>query len=203
MVRHTVCWRPASFPFQKAPYWKPWAQSSKCWYGCQCCGVNIHIWGKKLYSSGPHWYLWGQPSTIGVTKRVACLEVVKICMLFSWWFIHDWLCNVLWGSCLCISRADISDWSEHEALACSDASPKVCKNKSLYLRHLMCDLVLIPLLPPDFDPNLGMMAGITPLNPMMPGLGMVPAPVSQEVPLVKEIIHCKSCTLFPPNPSKS
>lgn len=67
----------------------------------------------------------------------------------------------------------------------------------------MCDLIHISVLPPDFDPNLGMMAGITPLNPMMPGLGMVPAPVSQEVPLVKEIIHCKSCTLFPPNPSKS
>lgn len=55
----------------------------------------------------------------------------------------------------------------------------------------------------DFDPNLGMMAGITPLNPLMPGLGMVPAPVSQELSLIKEIIHCKSCTLFPPNPSKS
>uniref|UniRef100_A0A3P9PBW2 Ecto-NOX disulfide-thiol exchanger 2 n=1 Tax=Poecilia reticulata TaxID=8081 RepID=A0A3P9PBW2_POERE len=57
-----------------------------------------------------------------------------------------------------------------------------------------------PLLP-DFDPNLGMMAGITPINPMMPGLGMVPTPVSQDVPVVKEIIHCKSCTLFPPNPN--
>ncbi|KAM9377010.1 ecto-NOX disulfide-thiol exchanger 2 isoform 2-T3 [Pholidichthys leucotaenia] len=57
-----------------------------------------------------------------------------------------------------------------------------------------------PLMP-DFDPNLGMMAGITPMNPMMPGLGMVPAPLSQEVPVVKEIIHCKSCTLFPPNPN--
>ncbi|XP_059202068.1 ecto-NOX disulfide-thiol exchanger 2 isoform X4 [Centropristis striata] len=54
---------------------------------------------------------------------------------------------------------------------------------------------------PDFDPNLGMMAGITPLNPMMSGLGMVPAPLSQDVPVVKEIIHCKSCTLFPPNPN--
>uniref|UniRef100_H3DE77 Ecto-NOX disulfide-thiol exchanger 2 n=1 Tax=Tetraodon nigroviridis TaxID=99883 RepID=H3DE77_TETNG len=53
---------------------------------------------------------------------------------------------------------------------------------------------------PDFDPNLGMMAGITPLNPLMPG-GMVPAPVSQELSLIKEIIHCKSCTLFPPNPN--
>ncbi|XP_041652816.1 ecto-NOX disulfide-thiol exchanger 2-like isoform X4 [Cheilinus undulatus] len=56
-------------------------------------------------------------------------------------------------------------------------------------------------LPPDFDPNLSMMTGITPLNPLMPGLSMVPAPLSQDVPLVKEIIHCKSCTLFPPNPT--
>ncbi|XP_029368492.1 ecto-NOX disulfide-thiol exchanger 2 isoform X3 [Echeneis naucrates] len=57
-----------------------------------------------------------------------------------------------------------------------------------------------PLMP-DFDPNLGMMAGITSMNPMMPGLGIVPAPLSQDVPAVKEIIHCKSCTLFPPNPN--
>ncbi|XP_034545594.1 ecto-NOX disulfide-thiol exchanger 2 isoform X1 [Notolabrus celidotus] len=54
---------------------------------------------------------------------------------------------------------------------------------------------------PDFDPNLGLMAGLSPLNPMMPGLGMVPAPLSQDIPLIKEIIHCKSCTLFPPNPN--
>ncbi|KAG7517169.1 ecto-NOX disulfide-thiol exchanger 2 isoform X1 [Solea senegalensis] len=54
---------------------------------------------------------------------------------------------------------------------------------------------------PDFDPNLGMMAGITPINPMMPGLGIVPAPLSQELPVIKEIIHCKTCTLFPPNPN--
>ncbi|XP_040904583.1 ecto-NOX disulfide-thiol exchanger 2 isoform X1 [Toxotes jaculatrix] len=54
---------------------------------------------------------------------------------------------------------------------------------------------------PDFDPNLGMMTGITPMNPMMPGLGIVPAQLSQDVPVVKEIIHCKSCTLFPPNPN--
>lgn len=57
-----------------------------------------------------------------------------------------------------------------------------------------------PLMP-DYDPNLGMMTGITPMNPMMPGLGMVPAPMSQELPVIKEIIHCKSCTLFPPNPN--
>ncbi|XP_069049913.1 ecto-NOX disulfide-thiol exchanger 2 isoform X2 [Lepisosteus oculatus] len=50
----------------------------------------------------------------------------------------------------------------------------------------------------DFDPGLGMMAGIA---PMMPGLGIVPPPISQDMPIVKEIIHCKSCTLFPPNPN--
>ncbi|XP_029297099.1 ecto-NOX disulfide-thiol exchanger 2 isoform X2 [Cottoperca gobio] len=54
---------------------------------------------------------------------------------------------------------------------------------------------------PDFDPSLGMMAGITPLNPMMPGLGIMPTLLSQELPVVKEIIHCKTCTLFPPNPN--
>uniref|UniRef100_A0A8C9RA21 Ecto-NOX disulfide-thiol exchanger 2 n=1 Tax=Scleropages formosus TaxID=113540 RepID=A0A8C9RA21_SCLFO len=53
----------------------------------------------------------------------------------------------------------------------------------------------------DFDPSLGMMTGIAPMNPMMPGLGIVPPPISQDMPVVKEIIHCKSCTLFPPNPN--
>uniref|UniRef100_A0A8C5CSM1 RRM domain-containing protein n=1 Tax=Gadus morhua TaxID=8049 RepID=A0A8C5CSM1_GADMO len=52
---------------------------------------------------------------------------------------------------------------------------------------------------PDFDPNLGMMTGITPMNPMMQGLGMMPPPM--EMPIIKEIIHCKTCTLFPPNPN--
>uniref|UniRef100_A0A671WF80 Ecto-NOX disulfide-thiol exchanger 2 n=1 Tax=Sparus aurata TaxID=8175 RepID=A0A671WF80_SPAAU len=45
------------------------------------------------------------------------------------------------------------------------------------------------------------MTGIAPINPLMPGLGLAPPPVSQDVPVVKEIIHCKSCTLFPPNPN--
>ncbi|XP_035391933.1 ecto-NOX disulfide-thiol exchanger 2 isoform X4 [Electrophorus electricus] len=53
----------------------------------------------------------------------------------------------------------------------------------------------------DFDPSLGMMTGIAPMNPMLPGLGVGPPPISQDLPVVKEIIHCKSCTLFPPNPS--
>ncbi|XP_054829832.1 ecto-NOX disulfide-thiol exchanger 1 isoform X3 [Eublepharis macularius] len=52
-----------------------------------------------------------------------------------------------------------------------------------------------------FDPNLSMMSGITPLNPMLPGMGLVPQPPTAEVPVIKEIIHCKSCTLFPPNPN--
>ncbi|XP_034739398.1 ecto-NOX disulfide-thiol exchanger 2-like isoform X2 [Etheostoma cragini] len=52
---------------------------------------------------------------------------------------------------------------------------------------------------PDFDPSLGLMTGITPMNPMIPGLGMAPLPFSQDATVVREIIHCKSCTLFPPN----
>ncbi|XP_057204884.1 ecto-NOX disulfide-thiol exchanger 2 isoform X4 [Triplophysa rosa] len=58
-----------------------------------------------------------------------------------------------------------------------------------------------PIMSADFDPSLGMMTGIAPMNPMMPGLGIVPPPVSQDMPIMKEIIHCKSCTLFPPNPN--
>ncbi|XP_034614321.1 ecto-NOX disulfide-thiol exchanger 1 isoform X3 [Trachemys scripta elegans] len=46
-----------------------------------------------------------------------------------------------------------------------------------------------------------MMTGITPINPMIPGMGLVPPPPPTDVPVVKEIIHCKSCTLFPPNPN--
>ncbi|XP_077165393.1 ecto-NOX disulfide-thiol exchanger 2 isoform X1 [Paroedura picta] len=57
-----------------------------------------------------------------------------------------------------------------------------------------------PILP-DFDPTLGMMTGIPPINPMMPGLGIVPPPIPPDMPVAKEIIHCKSCTLFPPNPN--
>ncbi|EGW12308.1 Ecto-NOX disulfide-thiol exchanger 2 [Cricetulus griseus] len=57
-----------------------------------------------------------------------------------------------------------------------------------------------PILP-EFDPALGMMTGIPPITPMMPGLGIVPPPIPPDMPVVKEIIHCKSCTLFPPNPN--
>ncbi|XP_069749387.1 ecto-NOX disulfide-thiol exchanger 2-like isoform X4 [Narcine bancroftii] len=53
---------------------------------------------------------------------------------------------------------------------------------------------------PEFDRGLGMITGIPPINPMMPGMGIVPPPIPQDMFVVKEIIHCKSCTLFPPNP---
>ncbi|XP_038551320.1 ecto-NOX disulfide-thiol exchanger 2-like [Micropterus salmoides] len=50
-----------------------------------------------------------------------------------------------------------------------------------------------------FDPGLGLIA---PINPMMAGIGLVPPPpVPPDMPVIKEIIHCKSCTLFPPNPN--
>ncbi|XP_038575933.1 ecto-NOX disulfide-thiol exchanger 1 isoform X2 [Micropterus salmoides] len=50
-----------------------------------------------------------------------------------------------------------------------------------------------------FDPGLGLIA---PINPMMAGIGLVPPPpVPPDMPVIKEIIHCKSCTLFPQNPN--
>lgn len=57
-----------------------------------------------------------------------------------------------------------------------------------------------PLCLPRFDPGVGLLA---PLNPLL-GLGLVHSPGSgpgPEVPVVKEIIHCNSCTLFPQNPN--
>ncbi|XP_063743260.1 ecto-NOX disulfide-thiol exchanger 1 isoform X2 [Eleginops maclovinus] len=51
-----------------------------------------------------------------------------------------------------------------------------------------------------FDPALGL---IPPINPLMGGaLSLVPPPpVPPDMPIIKEIIHCKSCTLFPQNPN--
>ncbi|XP_061091222.1 ecto-NOX disulfide-thiol exchanger 1-like isoform X2 [Conger conger] len=52
---------------------------------------------------------------------------------------------------------------------------------------------------PGFDPSMGI---ITPINPMMAGIRLVPPPpVPVELPVIKEIIHCTSCTLFPQNPN--
>ncbi|XP_073899428.1 ecto-NOX disulfide-thiol exchanger 1 isoform X2 [Castor canadensis] len=64
-------------------------------------------------------------------------------------------------------------------------------------QQLVSDSICVP----GFDPGLNMMTGITPINPMIPGLGLVPPPPPTEVTVVKEIIHCKSCTLFPQNPN--
>ncbi|XP_064182912.1 ecto-NOX disulfide-thiol exchanger 1-like [Anguilla rostrata] len=62
-------------------------------------------------------------------------------------------------------------------------------------QQLVADSVCIP----GFDPGLGIIA---PINPMMAGIRLVaPPPVPVELPIIKEIIHCKSCTLFPQNPN--
>ncbi|KAJ8014610.1 hypothetical protein DPEC_G00017420 [Dallia pectoralis] len=54
----------------------------------------------------------------------------------------------------------------------------------------------------DFDSGVDMMTGMAPMNPMMHSFGYVPPPpLPQDLPVVKEIIHCNSCTLFPPNPN--
>ncbi|XP_030065405.1 ecto-NOX disulfide-thiol exchanger 2 isoform X3 [Microcaecilia unicolor] len=53
----------------------------------------------------------------------------------------------------------------------------------------------------DFDSGVGLMPGIPAISPLMPGMDVFPPPVLPDVPVVKEIIHCKSCTLFPPNPN--
>uniref|UniRef100_A0A8C5Q3P6 Ecto-NOX disulfide-thiol exchanger 1 n=1 Tax=Leptobrachium leishanense TaxID=445787 RepID=A0A8C5Q3P6_9ANUR len=70
------------------------------------------------------------------------------------------------------------------------------------LRVLLTTDILISgfdsLCVPGFDPGLSMMTGISPINPMMASMGLIPPP---PLPVVKEIIHCKSCTLFPPNPN--
>ncbi|XP_047226759.1 ecto-NOX disulfide-thiol exchanger 1 isoform X2 [Girardinichthys multiradiatus] len=62
-------------------------------------------------------------------------------------------------------------------------------------QQLVSDSLCIP----RFDPGLGIIA---PINPMMAGISLVPPPpVPPDVPVIKEIIHCKSCTLFPQNPN--
>ncbi|MEE6471115.1 hypothetical protein FKM82_009183 [Ascaphus truei] len=62
-------------------------------------------------------------------------------------------------------------------------------------QQLISDSICVP----GFDPSMSMMTGITPINPMMAGMGLLPPP--PQLPIVKEIIHSKSCTLFPPNPT--
>ncbi|XP_069745717.1 ecto-NOX disulfide-thiol exchanger 1 [Narcine bancroftii] len=62
-------------------------------------------------------------------------------------------------------------------------------------------LVSDPICMPTFEHGLGLMAGMAPVNPAMARIGLLQAPVSQGSPVVKEIIHCASCTLFPANPN--
>lgn len=118
-------------------------------------------------------------------------------MLFMRWFIHEQPCFSILCRLVCVFVRKQHGSLKSELWARSKVWCRCCCS------HSSSMFFFFFLLPPDFDPNLGMMAGISPLNPMMPGLGMVPAPLSQDIPLVKEIIHCKSCTLFPPNPSES
>ncbi|KAM6970774.1 ecto-NOX disulfide-thiol exchanger 1 [Aplochiton taeniatus] len=61
-------------------------------------------------------------------------------------------------------------------------------------QQLVADSICIQ----GFDRGLGL---IGPINPMMGGISLVPPPAPPDMPVVKEIIHCKSCTLFPQNPN--
>ncbi|XP_068186241.1 ecto-NOX disulfide-thiol exchanger 1 isoform X2 [Antennarius striatus] len=50
-----------------------------------------------------------------------------------------------------------------------------------------------------FDSALGL---ISPINPLMAAIGLVPPPPApHDLPVLKEVIHCSSCTLFPQNPN--
>lgn len=61
-----------------------------------------------------------------------------------------------------------------------------------------------PLFPtPDSDPSLALMTSADPRNPAMPALGPTASPLSRHMPVVEQIIQCKSCALLPPNPSES
>ncbi|XP_034042160.1 ecto-NOX disulfide-thiol exchanger 1 isoform X2 [Thalassophryne amazonica] len=57
-------------------------------------------------------------------------------------------------------------------------------------------LVSDPLCIQRFDAGIGIIA---PINTLMTGISLVPPP--PDMPVIKEIIHCKSCTLFPQNPN--
>ncbi|XP_068602106.1 ecto-NOX disulfide-thiol exchanger 1-like [Brachionichthys hirsutus] len=60
-------------------------------------------------------------------------------------------------------------------------------------------LVSDPLCIQRFDPNLGLVASMT---PMMTGISLAPPPPAHDdMPVIKEVVHCSSCTLFPQNPN--
>ncbi|XP_041067362.1 ecto-NOX disulfide-thiol exchanger 1 isoform X1 [Carcharodon carcharias] len=62
-------------------------------------------------------------------------------------------------------------------------------------------LVSDPICVPAFEHGLGLMAGMAPVNPMMTGISLLRPAVPPGLPVMKEIIHCTSCTLFPANPN--
>lgn len=62
-------------------------------------------------------------------------------------------------------------------------------------------LVSDPICVPAFEHSLGLMAGMAPVNPTMTGIGLLRPAGPQGLPVMKEIIHCASCTLFPANPN--
>ncbi|XP_072440749.1 ecto-NOX disulfide-thiol exchanger 1 isoform X1 [Chiloscyllium punctatum] len=62
-------------------------------------------------------------------------------------------------------------------------------------------LVSDPICVPAFDHGLGLMTGMAPVNPMMTSISLLRPPVPPGLSVVKEIIHCTSCTLFPANPN--
>ncbi|XP_072902093.1 ecto-NOX disulfide-thiol exchanger 1 isoform X4 [Hemitrygon akajei] len=62
-------------------------------------------------------------------------------------------------------------------------------------------LVSDPICMPAFEHGLGLVTGMAPVNPTMTEIGLLRPVVPQELPVVKEIIHCARCTLFPANPN--
>ncbi|XP_067848619.1 ecto-NOX disulfide-thiol exchanger 1 isoform X2 [Heptranchias perlo] len=59
-----------------------------------------------------------------------------------------------------------------------------------------------PICVPTFEHGLGIVTGMAPVNPMMTGISLLqPTGVPPGLPVMKEIIHCTSCTLFPANPN--
>lgn len=69
---------------------------------------------------------------------------------------------------------------------------------------VLCILIHVSLLTPEFDPSLEADDWHCPRksHDAQPGPG-APRPLTQDAAVVKEIIHCKSCTLFLPNTGKS
>lgn len=93
-----------------------------------------------------------------------------------------------------ISQADVSSRAPHPVMAVVGTDWHSCPTDSLCIQR--------------FDPSLGLIT--SPINPIMTSIGLAPPsalapppPGPPDLPVVKEIIHSQSCTLFPQNPSKT